>query len=271
MNRWCAEQVNRINDALRDKYANASKFQKSEDDDKDEDDLQPELLLGGMELPPMERHTVRALALLMWQAVNWKGMADELQPYLEAAAIEGVAVGEGQAGTSPNAVDQAKQYGADRSAEAIGMRRTAEGFLEQNPGAHWPLTDVFRRDFVNTAIQAVEEGWTTDQLEAVVEAMYALSPERMGVIAEAELPQAQANGTYIVWVNSETVTLVRWRVSDDPKRNTDECDDAEAQGIVPLGHEFFPGVRMPLLHPFCQCRLVHVPNDQIDDLLPAVE
>ena len=38
----------------------------------------------------------------------------------------------------------------------------------------------------------------------------------------------------------------------------DDCDDFEAQGPVPYGHEFAPGVRVPRLHPFCDCSVVAV-------------
>lgn len=277
LNRWCQTQINRVAAALEEKYENSKKtVSKADDspddqDDKDNpDDLQPELLLGGMELPPLQRHTIRALALLMWRAVDWRALSLEMKAYLEAAAEEGVSRGMAQVVDSlteaeakevgEKATAEAIKQADDRAAEVIAMRWEEDGNLVPNPSAHWPLTDVMRRDFVATARQAVEENWSSSQVAAVMEAVYALSAERMEVVANAELAQMQSDGNYIVWTTSGVIAMVRWRTSDDPKRNTDECDDCEEQGIVPLGHEFFPGVYSPLLHPFCQCRLEAVPN-----------
>jgi hypothetical protein len=146
------------------------------------------------------------------------------------------------------------------------MQYDNHGELVEDPMAHWPLTTVMREDLERTITQAVTEGWTATQLAAVIEASYSLSAQRATIIAETELTNAQSGGTYSLWRESGTITLVRWRVSA-AHVNEDECDDAEDQGVVPLGHEFAEGVFSPRMHPFCLCYLEVVdPNEAFDSL-----
>jgi hypothetical protein len=272
LNRWFQETSNHIGDALKKKYnPRAKKFAK-DDSDPDGDDLQTELLVGGKKIPKIQSDLIRALALLGWRAIDWEALVGIMQPYLEAAAKEGVDVGVGQvqmtdAARAREAADRdAEEYAAKRAAELAGMKLDDEGNLEEDEGAHWALTDVMQRDLEASITQAVVEGWSPTQLAAVIEASYALSAERATIIANTELTNAQSGGTYSLWRQSGTITLVRWRVSA-AHQNVDECDDAEDEGAVPLGHEFAEGVFAPRMHPFCECELEVVdPNEAFDSL-----
>lgn len=265
INRWFQETANRIGDVLEEKYGESGTVKLLKDDD---DGLQTEVLLGGKKVPKLESDTIRAIALLAWKAVDWKQLVGELQPYIEAAVMEGVDIGTAQvavesvARTAESAKEAAQKYASERSAELAGMRVNSDGELVSDPGAKWPLTDVMKRDLEMTVALAVEEGWTASQLAAVIEASYALSSERAAVVANTELTNAQSFGTYTVWKNSGVVTMARW-VTSDLEREPDECDEYEAQGIVPLGHEFAPGIWFPRAHPNCRCNLevVHLGDD----------
>lgn len=259
LNRWFQETANNIGDAFKEKYPDSNKMFKAEDDPED-DDTQTEILLGGRRVSSLEANTIRAMVLLGWRAINWETLVEMFRPYLKAAGDEGVDVGVGQvqmtdAKRAQTAAEgNAQEYADERSAQLGGMKRTADGGLVEDQDARWPLTDVMRRDLEASVAQAVEEGWTAEQLAAVVEASYALSPERATIIANTELTNAQSGGTYSLWRQSGVVTLVQWVTSDEHTLD-DECDDYEAQGVVPLGHEFAEGLFSPRAHPFCRCSL----------------
>lgn len=272
LNRWMQETANHIGDAMKAKYKLPTAKATKDDSDPDDDGLQTELLVGGKRIPKIQSNLIRALALLGWKAINWNELVSIFQPYLVDAGKEGIDVGVGQvqmtgAGKATAAANEtAEEYADRRSAELAGMKRDADGNLEEDPEAVWPLTDVVRRDLESSIILAVTEGWTAEQLAAVIEASYALSPERATIIANNELQNAQSGGTYALWGAAETVILVAWRTGPNHTID-DECDDFEAQGAVPYGHEFKPGIRTPRLHPFCDCELIQIdPNDVFDSI-----
>lgn len=282
LNRWFQEQSNAIGEAIKGKYkpgrANSKLSQSrkltemldKDDSDAEGDDLQTELLVGGKKLPKIQSDMIRAVVLLGWGVINWPGLVELAEPYLEEAGKEGVDVGIGQvqmvnaAKVREKAEEDASKYAAARAAAMAGMRYTDEGKLETDPDARWPLTDVMQRDLESTVTQAIVEGWTANQLAAVMDVSYALSAERAEIIADTEITNAQSGGTFDTWKHSETITLVRWRTSllHDFE---DECDDFEAQGVVPLGHEFAEGLFSPRAHPRCRCSLEAVdPNGLFD-------
>ena len=284
LNRWFQEQANNIGAAIKGKYRPGKRSTKSmvvspalhewaakarkDDSDPEGDDLQTELLVGGKKLPKIQSDMIRAVALLGWGAINWGALVEISEPYLEDAGKEGVDVGIGQvqmlnAGKVREKADaDAKEYAAARAAAMAGMKYTADGKLEQDLAARWPLTDVMRRDIESTVAQAVIEGWTAEQLAAVIEASYSLSAERAEIIADTEITNAQSGGTFSAWRYSGTITLVRWRTSPIHDLD-DECDDFERQGVVPLGHEFAVGLFSPRAHPHCRCTLEAVDPDEV--------
>lgn len=280
LNRWFQEQSNHIGRAIKGKYK-LKKLRKA-DSDPEGDDLQTELLVGGKKIPKIQSDMIRAIALLGWSAVRWKELVAILQPYLQAAAEEGVDVGMGQvqmesAGKAQDAANEdAEEYANRRSAELAGLKwvevdKDTPDAIERNgkfydlvkdDDAHWPLTAVMERDINASVTQAVLEGWTADQLAAVIDASYALSAERSAIVSDTEMTNAQSGGTYSLWRRSDAVTLVRWRTSDVHDQ-MDECDAYEAQGVVTLGHEFAEGLFSPRAHPFCLCELEVVDPDEL--------
>lgn len=288
LNRWCQEQSNHIGEAIKGKYKLKGQKAKKADSDPEGDDLQTELLVGGKKIPKIQSDMIRAMVLLGWSAIRWKELVAIFQPYLRDAGEEGVDVGVGQvqmtsAGkTQDAAIEDAEAYANRRAAELGGMKwvevdKDTPGAVEhdgkyvelvEDKDARWPLTSVMERDIEATVTQAVLEGWTAEQLAAVIDVSYALSAERMAVVADNEITNAQSGGTYSLWRRSGAVTLVRWKTSDKD-RLIDECDACEAQGVVPLGHEFAEGVFSPRLHPFCECELEVVDPNELANMAVA--
>lgn len=251
--RWFKASAKKASIAIGDHFAGVTKMVKADDD------TQTEWLAGGKKLPKIESDAIRAAALLGWRAMNWKALADEMVAYLQAGADSGVQTGMDDSGgsstTEEKAAEAAALYAASRSAEMVGMVRDANGNLVEDPDAHWATSDSTLKDLEKTIAQGVEEGWTVNQIAAVIEGSYGFSSDRATLIAENEMMNAQTAGTVAVWSNLDTATIVRWRVNDLAPREPDECDDYEAQGDVPLGHEFAEGLFFPRAHPRCRCRL----------------
>ena len=275
LNRWMQAQANNISEALKGvdldwaKTAKSVRTLKAEaEHDTNDDGLQTELLLGGKKVPKVESDLIRAVALLAWRAISWPSLVSELESYIAEATADGVGIGEAQseitatASVIYDAKQSAQKYAKERAAEAVGMKYNAQDELVDDPHAVWPLTDKFKTDIESTIAQGIDEGWTDSQISAVIEASYAFSPERVEIIADTELTNAQNFGTYTYWRTSKVVTWVRWLTSDIHEVE-DECDIYEAQGIVALGHEFAPGIRWPRAHPYCRCSLVAIPDSDL--------
>lgn len=236
-----------------------------------QDDVKPELLVGGLPQDDLHRHTEQALALLMASYLNYPALADEVQTYLDAAAIDGVDLGIDQLPQIDESIDTdavyenakiaAERYARDRSAEMVGMKRLEDGSLIDNPDAKWAISETTREDLRNTIAQALEEGWTAQQLAAVIEASPTFNAARAKLIANTEMANAQARGNFLTWTQSGVQIQVQWITADD-ERDCDACDDLEDLGPVPLGYEFAPGVQHPTLHPLCRCILMVVKEGQ---------
>lgn len=257
--RWFKRSAKSAAVALDDHFAGVTAKVAKSGDESEDDDTQVELLAGGAKLPKIESDAIRAAALLAWRSMKWSLLADEMQAYLSDAAQDGMTVAIDDANPTTAEQDaantEAVNYGKARSAEMVGMVRDANGKLVEEPDAHWPISIPTLTDLEKTIAQGVEEGWTLNQLAAVIEASYTFSPKRAELVAENEMMNAQTAGTVAVWKNLDVTTIVRWRVNDLAPRAPDECDEYEAQGNVPLGHEFAEGLFSPRAHPKCRCRL----------------
>lgn len=205
----------------------------------------------------LKRHAIEAAILLGNVKWGWESLAGEVQGYLQESYSEGAAIGEMQfpdIDAEEYMAELALRYAGFRSAELIGMKRNAAGELIPNPDAKWAISRTSRDDLQATVVQALEEGWTPRQLAAVIEASTMFSSGRAELIARTEMMAAQSLGTYTFWMATGKVISVAWETSGN-ETVCIVCEGYEAQGEVPLGHEFAPGVRHPLAHPRCDCRL----------------
>lgn len=247
-----------------------------QDHPTDDQDLEREILAFGASLTPLQRDTVRAMYLLAAANMRWQTLPPKVQGYYSRSASNGSDIGLDQIEANPPAEDiperaelqtasdqEIADFVARRTAELVGMKRLEDGSLIENPDARWAITDATREDLVRTVCQAVEEGWTSSQLAAVIEGSYTFSAARSAVIARTELARAQAFGNYIAWHLTGASIFVQWMTSED-EGVCDECEDLEDQGVVPLGHEFEPFVEFPPAHPNCRCSLEVVPQPDVD-------
>jgi hypothetical protein len=207
----------------------------------------------------INRHMREAAILLAGVSWGWTPLSEEVREYLNEAMQEGAYIGEGQMPAADPAVtvyaiEASDRYASARSAEMVGMKRGADGELVDNPDARWAISDTTRKELQKTIAQALDEGWTPNQLEAVINASFPFSVERANLIAHTELMAAQSLGTYTFWIAEASVQTVEWATSGE-ENTCIICLGFEAQGEVPLGHEFAPGIRHPLAHPRCDCSL----------------
>jgi len=155
----------------------------------------------------------------------------------------------------------AVDYAAERSAQMIGMRRLPDGTLVENPDAFWQITDSTRDMIRGDISQALQEGWTNDQLAAKLSDNYAFSSDRAMVIARTETIRASNSGSLSAAVASGIILKKEWTTAGDDKVDdgdgTGPCEINEEKGPIPLDEDFPSGDDAPPAHPNCRCTLVY--------------
>ena len=156
--------------------------------------------------------------------------------------------------------EKALKYAKDRAAELVGKRRLPDGTIIDNPNRKWAIEDSTRDMLRGDVSKAIEEGWSTKQLQDQLWENYAFSDERAEMIARTEIAFADSRGNQIAYKESGLVSGKEWILAPN-HADEDECDDAAAAGIVPIDQPF-PGVDVgePPAHPHCLC-----------DCLPVLE
>lgn len=198
----------------------------------------------------------------------WYQLIHEIQGELVAAAEQGVNVGAAQTAgafrSNPRegmrqrgaASSYARQFASDRAAELVGMKADGNGNFIENPDAQWAISDTTREELKRTITQAFTEGWTPQQLSAVIEASAMFSSDRADMIAKTEIARSQSYGNLQSWIQSGAILETKWQTSADHPC-CDNCDLYASKGSVPVGHEYAPGVLAPPdAHPNCECALV---------------
>lgn len=205
----------------------------------------------------LKRHVAELLALLSWKYAD-------LPPAIEAAVKDASAAGAWE-GANQITAEKGGEFGplwkqADEAAKAWAAHRVME-LAGQTDGAKMAISDTAKAEVEKIVRQAIDEEWTPQQLQAVVEAAAIFQDTHAELIAQVETSQAQTYGWYEAWKESRKVAEVRWRVSAEHDC-CDVCDLYEAQGAVKVGHEFAPGVISPPdAHPNCECWLEIVKFD----------
>lgn len=157
--------------------------------------------------------------------------------------------------------DFALGYAQDRSAEMIGMRRTALGTLEPNPNAEWQITESTRYGVRGVVADALKQGWSNDELAAALADSYAFSTDRAMVIARTETQLATQQGALAGYKASGVVDGKQWLTADDD-RVSEECEangEAGPNGdgvLMDLDAVFPSGDDAPPVHPNCRCAIV---------------
>jgi hypothetical protein len=172
------------------------------------------------------------------------------------------------AGSSPmfDVVDDAGvTYAADRAAELVGMRVLEDGSVVPNPNPVYAITDSTREMLRGTVAQALEEGWSPQQLKTAVKENYAFSNVRALNIARTELSAAHGHGSLAAAKASGVIQSKSW-IKGSEHSEPDVCDDNADQGPIPLEDTFTSGDPCEPAHPACSCSVIyHVKPTDADD------
>lgn len=191
----------------------------------------------------------------------WSALTPEADKILSQVAADGGMEGLIQVDVDTPAIteqvnEDAVRWAKERAAELVGMRYADDGTLEENPDAEWAITES-TRDMLRTDIErAIVDGTTTDELAGQLAQSHAFSRERAERIARTEVAKADVQGNLAAYRRSGVVEGKEWILGSE-HNDTDECDDAEAMGVVPLDSDF-GGVGDPPAHPNCTCDIVPV-------------
>src|SRR6185436_1162198 len=147
---------------------------------------------------------------------------------------------------------EAIDYAKARGAELVGMKYDSAGELVENPRASWAITESTRDGLRDLIENAFSEGLTPTELGDAIQDSYLFSAARSDLIARTELSFAHVQGELDAMKASGVVSGKSLLLSDQ-HGDEDECDDAEAEGVVDLDD----GDIDPPLHPNCECTLVY--------------
>lgn len=191
----------------------------------------------------------------------------EIQRLLLSVSEDGIRVAFAQLGVTPtreiteqvNAT--ALAWAKERAAELVGMRIEADGSLVVNPNAEWAISATTREALRGDILRAIEEGTTTDDLAAQLEATYGFSEARSETIARTELAAADIEGNLIAYRDSGVVGGKMVVLGSEHDDTSDcDCNDAAAMGVVDLDDDF-GGLGDPPYHPNCVCDVLPVLAD----------
>ena len=187
---------------------------------------------------------------------DWVEIVPDAERIIVHVAQDGGAEGLTQVNVNDGGItdqvnEDALDWASDRAAELVGMKYDDDGNLIPNPDAEWAITDSTREMLRSDAETAMEEGMSTDDLAQALVSRYAFSGARAETIARTELARADVQGNMIAYKQSGVVSGKEWLLGSEHV-DSDECDDAEAMGVVPLDSDF-GGIGDPPAHPRCSC------------------
>ena len=152
-----------------------------------------------------------------------------------------------------DAIDWAK----DRAAEMVGMK-VVDGELVVNPNSEYSIQESTREMIRSDVTQAVDEGWSTNDLANKLQDNYAFSDERAEAIARTEIAKADVEGSKILYRESGVVSRKRWITGAEC---CDECQALDGEE-ADLDDTFKGGEGDPPLHPLCRCDIIPLLGDE---------
>lgn len=153
--------------------------------------------------------------------------------------------------------ERASSWAQTRSAQLVGMRRTKSGALVPTPRAEYAVSDTTRAGIQQILTNAVDEGWSTEDLASELEEAYEFSAARAETIARTELAQSHTNGNYAGWQESGVVTQKQSILGSEHDLD-DVCNGNAEAGPVGLDEEFPSGDLLPPYHPNCVCDVIPI-------------
>ena len=188
----------------------------------------------------------------------------EIVPDVESIFVRMTTDGAGSAleqlqlhgGLTQQAHEEAAEWAKDRASELVGMKYDDEGNLVENPDAEWAISDSTREALRSDVTRAIDQGLSTDDFADELMDSYAFSAERAEMIARTEIASADIQGSLIGYRDSGEVSGKELLLGSEHEV-PDECDDADAMGVVPLDDDF-GGLGDPPYHPACICDVAPV-------------
>ena len=121
------------------------------------------------------------------------------------------------------------------------------------------------RDYLRADVtQAVEEGWSSQQLSDALEKNFGFSEARSDMIARTEIGQADVEGNMMAYRASGVVEGKEWLLGSGHDQD-DECTENADERVIPLDQAFSSGDMNPLAHPNCVCDVLPVLGEQEGD------
>jgi SPP1 gp7 family putative phage head morphogenesis protein len=124
--------------------------------------------------------------------------------------------------------------------------------------------DMLRDDVA----QAIEEGWGANELADRIAESTGFSDDRAEMIARTELIAANNQGNLQSYRDAadEGVNVLKEWITAGDDLVSEECQENEDEGPIPLDEDFPSGDDAPPLHPNCRCALSPViePADETE-------
>ena len=192
-------------------------------------------------------------------AYEWEQLPTEIRHQLQEAFAVGLTKGVAELNVSDVAVisslnQTAMDWAAERAAEMVGMKWSADGTLIPNPDAKWQISATTRDEIRSIVKDAFADETKMSDLEASIRDAGAFSESRAAMIAKTEVKMAQVGGNFETWKQSGMVTKLAWLMSDSHDVD-DECDESDGE-VVNFGEEFSCGVMYPPCHVNCECSVM---------------
>ncbi len=153
--------------------------------------------------------------------------------------------------------EKALAYAKERAAELVGKRRLKDGTVIDNPNRKWAIEDTTRDLLRGDVAKAIQEGWSTKQLQDELEKNFAFSEDRAEMISRTEIAFADSKGNMIAYKESGVVEGKEWLLGSEHV-DIDECDENASAGIIPLDATFPSGADDAPSHPRCVCTTLPV-------------
>jgi len=148
--------------------------------------------------------------------------------------------------------EDATAYARHRAAELVGMKYTDDGRLVPNPDAQWQITEGTRDLIRSTVAEAMESGWSNDQLAKAIAESPGFSAARAENIARTESAFADTAGNVAGWKASKVVEGKEWRAAPGC---CDFCQLLDGD-VVGLDDTFSDGSFGAPAHPRCRCAVL---------------
>lgn len=180
-------------------------------------------------------------------AADYSALESAIEPQLHVIARDGARAGLEQVGVTHDQLETmllqsnaaASDWASDHAAELV------KG-----------LDETTRERVSELVQQALDEGWSNDQLADALTEDSAFDDSRAEVIARTETAAADVQGSLIGWKESGVVASKEWKTGG---ACCDECADLDGE-TVPLDEDFPDGD--PPLHPNCRCDVLPVLSEE---------